>query len=141
MLKQSIRKTGIETEADLQKHVHGLLKGIKKNKEEFIWRWDMAGENMTDVNERSKLHQMNKNSRGFPDLTIWFNNRTLFLELKRQGVNVALDIRANDAHTVEQFEMLRRFKKQGHSAAFAVGFESAKQKIYNFIDNREISIF
>lgn len=134
------RKTGIETEAELQNRVHGLLKAVEKNKD-IIIRWDMAGENMTDVNERSKLHQMNKNSRGYPDLTIWFNNRTLFLELKREGVNIASLLRANDAHIQEQFDMLRRFKKQGHKAAFAVGFESAKNKIYSFIDNREIDIF
>jgi hypothetical protein len=45
------RKTGIETEAELQKRVHGLLKAIGKSKD-IIIRWDRAGENITDVNER-----------------------------------------------------------------------------------------
>jgi hypothetical protein len=134
------RKTGTGTEAELQKRVHGLLKTISK-KYVIKWRWDSAGENIEGVNERSKLHQMNKNSRGYPDLTIYYNRRIFFLELKREGVNLASLLRANDAHIQEQFDLIKWFRKHGFCAAFAVGFHSAYQKIYAFIDNREIDIF
>lgn len=80
-------------------------------------------------------------SRAFPDLFIVeprgvYNG--YFLELKRPNETVFLKkggLSTNE-HIQEQAEMLQKLRDRGFACDFAIGFDDAKQKIINYLNNK-----
>lgn len=134
-----IRLNQVESELETVKRIYGLLKKLQSTKyPEIIWRFDPAGEHLKDVNQRSFIHGINR--RGFPDLMILFQGRTLFLEIKRGDVNPDTLVNPIENHGREQLDMIKKLQKSGYSAGFAIGFDMAFRKIYDFLDNRPVKL-
>jgi hypothetical protein len=74
-----------------------------------------------------------RSSNGFPDLVIYeirMDYPALFIELKRKGERIyKKDGTPVNEHIAEQLEMLKKLKRRGFMADFALGFEQAKELI------------
>lgn len=90
------------------------------------------------------VRKMQRSGRGFPDLMIFEPKGSevkyfgLFLELKREGTILYKrdgTLRCN-THIQEQSEMIERLKQKGYYATFAVGFDSAKKIIDDYLHER-----
>ena len=96
-----------------------------------IFNTDLSGIRLTmgQAVQAKKL----RSSNGFPDLVIYENRMdypALFIELKRKGERIyKKDGTPVNEHITEQLEMLKKLKRRGFMADFALGFEEAKELI------------
>lgn len=83
-----------------------------------------------DGNTKGQGNAFAGNKRGHPDLIIYCESpfKTLFLELKKEGVSLRQKRQpqrwANE-HIAEQAEYLRFLRECGHAAVFVVGYAEA----------------
>lgn len=116
----------------------GVCKYIKKEYPNVIFFCDLSSGMKLSIGQAVKAQKM-KSSRGLPDLFIacerkGFNG--LFLELKREGVNVYLKdgkTMTSNKHINEQASILEALRLEGYVAEFAVGFDEVKSKIDNYL--------
>lgn len=104
-----------------------------------IFRFDMAGLNLSKA--QAGMAKAIQHDRAYPDLFIlkpkmfsgiqWHG---MFLELKKEGTKIhKKDGTFSTPHIAEQYEMLRKLNNEGYLASFAVGFNSAKVQIDNYL--------
>lgn len=92
------------------------------------------GARQTSRRVRQKAKQMGVVG-GIPDLLIFHSGKFLALELKAEGTAIWKkngDLVLNK-HIQEQYAKIQGFRKNGFTAAFAVGFEQAKREIDKWI--------
>lgn len=100
---------------------------------DVIFNSDGAGNHQPSKTMRG-MNAMLRSRRGYPDIfiaepTAIFHG--MFLEVKREGIVV---MRADGQlvakeHLREQFYLLEALKAKGYYAAFAFGFDDAREKI------------
>lgn len=103
----------------------------------LIFTVDSSGMRLTQGQAVQMTHL--RSSRGLPDLMI-FEPRGeyhgLFIELKRDGTRLMKkDGNYASDHIREQDEMLQRLTDLGYVAMFAIGFDSAKTIIDNYLNS------
>lgn len=103
-----------------------------------IFNCDLASGMKLTIGQAVKAKKM-RSSRGYPDLFIAKRNENyfgLYLELKKQGTKLFKKdgITFCDEHLREQEQMMKRLRCEGFEAQFAIGFDDAKTKIDNYLN-------
>jgi len=103
-----------------------------------LYHFDLAGLNLS----RAQAGMMKgiQGVRGFPDLQILEARggyHGLFLEVKHADVKVFKEDGSMyaDKHREEQAETHTKLNLKGYLSRFAVGFDDAKEKIDNYLNN------
>lgn len=105
-----------------------------------IYRFDLAADLKLTMGQASK-HKRLQRYRGYPDLFIAEPKGKysgLFLEIKKDGVRIFKQdgTLVSDEHIREQFDMLADLRQRGYAAEFAIGFESAKKLIDDYMKGK-----
>ena len=97
---------------------------------------DLSGIKLT-MGQAVKAKKL-RSSRGFPDLAIYEARGTyngFFLELKREGEKLSkLNGDWKSKHLLEQSLIIQGLVARGYYANFAIGFDSAKEQIDNYME-------
>lgn len=126
-------------ESDLQLMI---CRYLKMQYPEVMFRSDFAAGIKMTIGQARK-HKSMQQDRAYPDLFIAepvSAYHGLFLELKKQGTRIVLKngSLSADKHIQEQAAVLKHLHSKGYAAAFAVGFDQAKQIIDNYMKGHQI---
>lgn len=104
----------------------------------LIFNCDLASGMKLTIGQAVKAKKM-RSSRGYPDLFIAKRNKNyfgLYLELKKKGTKLFKKDGKTfcDEHLQEQEQMMKRLRCEGFEAQFAIGFDDAKTKIDNYLN-------
>lgn len=133
-----------------------LANYLKYQYPDLIFRFDYGAGVKLTMGQAVKQKQM-QSCRAYPDLFIAEPRGTyhgLFLEIKKEGTKIKRDKDAKrplkgeshirkagdyfDQHIQEQGEVLERLKQKGYFATFAIGFDHAREIIYQYLKLKSI---
>lgn len=80
------------------------------------------------MGQAAKQKRMNGGRRAWPDM---------FIELKKAGTRIVKSRKPDEwasDHIAEQARLLSELRSKGYAAAFAVGFDEAKEIIDNYLE-------
>ena len=123
-----------QSEASLHQQVVNYLKWQYPN---VLFRTDFAAGIKMTIGQAVKHKKLQK-CKAWPDLFIaarFGGYSGLFIEIKKDRSEVYLKsgVLKNDAHILEQYEMLTGLHIRGYYAVFGCGFEDIKNIIDNYL--------
>lgn len=112
---------------------------LKYQYKDCMFNTDLSGVRLP-IGVASQLKSL-RSFRGFPDLAIYESDKeghkALFIELKSEGTRLfKKDGQPSTPHISEQMSCLLELRMRGYKAEFAIGFESAKKLIDNYLNNK-----
>jgi hypothetical protein len=106
----------------------------------IIFNSDLSGATKLTINQATQMKAL-RSSKGFPDIVIYEPRgiyHGLFIELKKEGTKL-FNKKYEPAtdHLKEQFDMMNKLSAKGYSCHFAIGFESAKKILDEYLQDKK----
>lgn len=100
---------------------------------------DLSGSMRLTIGQAVQIKSL-RSGRGYPDIVIYEpkgDYHGLFIELKKEGTNILNKSgQPSTPHITEQQECMIKLAERGYFCAFAVGWDSAKQTIDDYLHQK-----